>query len=659
MAWGRCMGLRLGLGLGLMASRADLACAQAYRVVAIDTAGHDPTRVIPAHVMPDGTVVGLYQRGGGWREFAWRSEAAEWIPAGFNDLGLARSSAGTLRGITPTIWVQTLPPAESGGPGVPGAEISAQVWRVDGALATLPPLNPGGSAGAKAATPGGLVVGWSVDGPIRGDGVWSVQATMWRVGVPLEPKDPLEIGAAIPLGSLPDYAFSVGRAVNSAGSVVGVSFNASAWDGPPVDAVGAIWSEQSAFLIAGGAMHEIDALLVTPDWHITDVISILDNGVMTAIGEDALGMQRPVVLEPVCTDPEAGAAGDRDEAVADDGSGRADGPVPSETYMWYFLSQLYTTLTPPPTSDSDVLLRIRLGAPTPTGLRHSWQTPARVWNMSLLGRFHEEFNSACAGCAGRTPGNPHTYGQPGFAGDDPNNPLAPHGGPGGNGARGFPVGGDGGPGGNGAAPNGAGGHGGDGGLGNGRGGRGGNGAGTGLGGAGGDGGIGIGAEPVTKDGGDGGEGGSGGESNGYGGPGGRGGPGSGSEQSNGGRGGDGGSGGGDRGAAGSGGPGGDARPAQPRVPGRGGNGGAGGNGGKGGPHASGGHGGNGGEGNDGKERGGDGGNGGKGGRGGTMGRGGDGGDGGMPGGVPGAGGMGRPAGKNGRDLRLRSRDALR
>jgi hypothetical protein len=417
------VGARAVLGL-LVTGWSGTAGAQAYRVVAIDTGGNDPARAIPTHVMPDGTVVGLFDSGGDWHEFAWRSGASEWVPAGFTDLGRTRSSAGALRGVTPTLWAQTLPPAEMGGPGVPGAEISAQVWRVDGPQAILPPLIPGGNAGAQASTPNGLVVGWSADGPVREDGVWSVRATVWYVGLTAEPSDPLVIGTALPLGSLPGYAYSVARAVNSYGSVVGVAFNASPWNGAPVDAESAIWSEQSAFLFVGGTMHELDALVVTPGWSIVEVVSILDNGTITAIGRDAAGLKRPVVLEPVGADlngdggldgedmvlfggavtvgdPIADVNGDGQVDLADtieflgrmasglpqgeSGIEQADGPVPSETYMWYFLSQLYTTMDPPPSSDSDQLLRLRLRLPVLEELENDELTEAQRWNQEESG----------------------------------------------------------------------------------------------------------------------------------------------------------------------------------------------------------------------------------------------------------------------------------
>lgn len=635
------------------------ACmAQAYRVTPIEVGRPDVSDVVPTHVTRDGTAVGLFSKNGEQHEFAWRSVANDRAPAGFTDLGRAIGSAGSLRGVTPTIWAWTAPPDHIGPLGEAGARMQGMLWRVDGPMVDLPPLVSGGTTGAEAATPGGLVVGWVTDGRQRADGVAGTQAAVWYAPLPGTPSAAWNVGAALPLGVLDGFEFSVGRAVNTYGTVVGVCFNAQPWAGSPIEAEEAIWAEQSAFISVAGNMTKLDDHLVTPGYQIFDVVRVLDNGIVTGFAIDSSGLRQAVVLTPVGADLNGNGGVDEEDAimfggavisgspVADingdgvvdvedtieflsrmavglpqgsSGIAAADGPVESDLYVWYFLSQLL----PPAMQQVDQtgvlpLLHIRLIDRALDDELFDQLTPAQRWNFKNQGVYHEQFNPHCYGCPGGVRGNPSRDGAPGFPGDDPQNPWAPNGGPGGNGAPGA----NGGSGGN-AAPgsNGKGGDGGQGGNGTptetgGDGGDGGRGDGTGSGGKGGQGGNGNpgGAYPDNgTNGGRGGVGGRGGEAGGRGGPGGRGGdaPGFGTS---GGSGGNGGTGGNPNGIGGNGGRGGDADTGthtQNLSPVLGGNGGGGGKGGDGGtPGGSGGQGGNGGNGGGGSFKGGNGGQGG-------------------------------------------------
>lgn len=681
---------------------ASFAAAQAYRVTPIESGVIPPDSVTPTHVTPDGTVVGFFRQGGTARGFAWRPDATPEVPGGFTDLGAIPGQATPVHGVTPTIWAWTNPKSTLAGP-VPHQShevpMSGAIWWVGGPIERLPPLVANGSSGAVATTPGGVVVGWASDGRVGSDGVEAVQAAVWYAPPPTGP-----IGAALPLGTLPGFVNSEARAVNTYGTVVGICFNTIPWDGAPFPATQVMTAEQTAFITVGGQMSALDAHVITPGWSVVDVISIQDDGVITAIALGIDGLRHPVVLSPLGADlnDNGGLDGDdlpiffgavtggdpiadlNNDGIVDiddsseflsrlasglplgtPGISQADGPIPSNLFLWYFVADLAPASPNAPPTDPNggiaTLLAIRLiSVPVGDDEIPPELTPSQLWNKENPGKYHKKHNPLCYGCHGWVEGNPTNNGMPGFPGDDPNNPYAPNGGTGGNGVSG----GDGGPGGN-AAPgsNGKGGSGGNGGLGTpdspgGRGGNGGRGEGTGEGGPGGKGGNGdFGMPPHLRgtEGGNGGNGGAGGNDGGAGGKGGPGGdaPGSGTDGGSGGPGGPGGS---PNGTGGEGGAGGDAGAGLvPANPGVGGNGGAGGGGGNGGaPDGKGGQGGRGGNGASGRWYGGNGGHGGYGGNEGrpNRGAGGNGGDAGRgdtsdDAGRPGHGGSGTPPGQPG------------
>jgi len=432
------------------------ACASAqvggpYRVTDLGALPGFDHASVALRISDHGEIVGISQDdpAGGMdsrRFFLHLPEANYELPAGLNDLGAVGRMWGEGYAVNAFgEWV---------GKNVFSGARNAYVWdAVDGA--TVIGTFPGGSSSAATdISHTSIVSGWSQTGDVDPQGNPTLRPFVWTHADGLQTLPVLPGWEHATAEGVNDNGLVVGRATNDAGQV---TFHPQNAPGDFSGGRGVIW-------YAGQAVDLNDLLAAGSEWTIETAFDINNRGHIVGSGVSPTGERRAVLLKPVLNDfnddgeineldlyafladyedGEPTADVNRDGQVdAQDAAIFAAGLTPakpdpvaldfSENCWFLMISSVFETGLPP---------AARAAGPCAELSRGPWLRQPERWDA-----YHPEFNPACNGCDGNTPGNPSPNGKPGWSGHSFMNPYAPHGGPGGDGADG----GNGGDGGNGA-----------------------------------------------------------------------------------------------------------------------------------------------------------------------------------------------------------------